>query len=78
MGNLGGHGAEGRGDTHVFSLEYHGEAGLTVARQDMGDARGGSTKGSCGNVVGNDIHIETAGNRITLGRVADNIRIVRR
>ena len=73
MGNFGCNGAEDRGDTHGFSSTYHGEAGTTVARRDMGDAQGGSSAGIGRNSVGDELHRETVGNRSTLGSVAANI-----
>ena len=59
----------GRGNTHRFTLVYHGGAGVTVDRQDMGESKGGSTAGSGGKAVGNDLHVGTAGNRGTVGGV---------
>ena len=78
MGNFSGNGAEGKGVTHRFPSVDHGEAGWTVYRKDMGDARGGSSAGSGGNAVGSYIHRDMSDNRSTVGSVADNIRSARR
>ena len=51
---------------------------MRVARQDMGDARGGSSAGSVRNVVRYDINMETAGSRCTVVSVAADIRSVYR
>ena len=64
---------EGRGETHGFYLAYHEEAGVTVSRRDMRDSWGRSSEESGGNVIGYDIHRETAGKRSTVGSVATNI-----
>ena len=78
MGTFGGNGGEGREDTHGFSSEDHGEAGAIFSRRDMGYARRGSSAGSGGNAVIDDLHRETAGNRSTVGSVAVDIQSVRR
>ena len=71
-------GAEVRGETPRFSLKYHGEAGTEVSRQEMGDARGGSSAGSGRDAVIQYLHREISGRRITVVIVADGIRSVHR
>ena len=43
----------------------------------MGDVWGGSSGGSGGNAVGDDLYRETAGNRDTVGGVTTDIRSVK-
>ena len=45
------------------------------SRRYMGDARGGSSAGSGGNTVRNDLYRETIGNRGKVGVVATDIRM---
>ena len=63
MGTSGGNGSEGRRNTHVFSLTYHGEMNAADILQDMGDGQGGSIAGRGRNAVCDDLHRETTGNR---------------
>ena len=51
---------------------------MTVARRDIGDARGISSAGSGSNTVRDYLHRETSGNRTTVGSVAVDIRSVHR
>ena len=67
MGTFGGNGAEDISNTHVFSAPYHVEDSATDSGRDMGDARGGISAGSGRNIVGDDLHRETAGNRGKVG-----------
>ena len=64
---------EGRGDTQIFSLGYHGEEVSTVSIRDMGYSWGGISEGSGRNSVVDDLHRETTGNCITLGSIVVNI-----
>ena len=43
------------------------------SRQDMGDTRGGSSVGSSGNAVGDDLHMETTSNCGAVGVAVTNI-----
>ena len=67
VGNFGVNVEEGRGYTHVVPATDHGEAREDIRRQDMGHA------GSCrrtrvrGNPLGENIHVDTAGNRGAVG-----------
>ena len=72
MVTFGGNREEGVGHTHGFSESYHGEAGATEGRWEMGDAHSGSSEGSGGNSVGYDLHMYTTGNGGTVGGAADD------
>ena len=61
MGTFGGNGSEGRNNTHMFSATDHGEMSAAASRQDMGYDQGGSSAGSGGNAVGDDLHREMTG-----------------
>ena len=45
----------------------------SVRRQELGDARGGRSVGGSGDSVGDDLYMETAGNRGTVGGATPNI-----
>ena len=70
MGTFGGNGEEFRGHTHGVSKIDHGEASTIDSIRDVGDAQGRSSTGSGGNLVNDDLHRETTGNRGTVGGVA--------
>ena len=42
LGNFGGDGEDGGGDSHRVSKAYHGEAGAGERIWDVGDSQGGS------------------------------------
>ena len=67
MGPFGVNGKEGRGDTHELPVTDHGEASDVIRRQNTGDAGGGSRTIGSRNPLGEDLHIETACNRGTVG-----------
>ena len=60
--------------THMgFMRQLTGEGGATECIWDMIDTQGGSSAGIGRNSVGDELHRETVGNRITVGSVAANI-----
>ena len=71
-------GAEVRGDTPRFSSAYNGEAGTKFYKQEMGDARGGSSAGNGKDAVIQDLHREMSGSRSIVVIVVAGIRSVRR
>ena len=46
---------------------------MVGSRQDMGDTRGGSSAGSSGDAVGDDLHRETTRNCGAVGVAVTNI-----
>ena len=72
MGTFGGYGEEGGEDTHPVSEADHREAGVVGGRQDVGDSQGGSSAGSGGNLVINDLHRKKMGDNGTVGGAAAN------
>ena len=54
---------EVRRGTHRLPQTDHREESAGDRRRDVGDAQGGSSAGSGGNSVGDDLYMETAGNR---------------
>ena len=73
---FGGNREEGRMGTHGISQTYHGDVSASDIRRDMGDSRGGSSVGSSGNKVGDDLYKDMAGKSGTMGGVTTNIRRV--
>ena len=67
---------------NIFLNTSHGIlalfAGAMVSRRDMGDTRGGTSVVSGINAVRDELHMETADSRSTVGTVKDNIRSVLR
>ena len=59
--------------TPVFYSTDNRETNVTASWRDMGDAWVGSSAGSEGNKVSDDLHRETTGNCGTVGNVATNI-----
>ena len=78
MGTVGVNGVYGIGYTHDVYWSDHGDAGMTIARKDMGDTWVGISVGSGSNAVSNELHKETTGSRHTVGSVAANIQRVHR
>ena len=58
---------EGGGGTYWFPSLDHGEETEGAKRKDMGDVWGGRRTGGSGNTVGEDLHMETARNRGSVG-----------
>ena len=73
MGSFGENVEEGRRGTHRVPQMDRGEASASDRRQDVVDARGGSSAESGRNAVSNDLYRETTGNRITVSDVTTNI-----
>ena len=67
MGNFRVNGKEGSRDTHRVPAADHRESGKVIRRRDMVDARGGRRMRGRGSEVGEDLYIETSGNRGSLG-----------
>ena len=66
MGSFGVNGEEGRGNTHGVPATDHREAIEVIRGQDMGEAMGGRRSRGSRKPVGEDLHIETAGNRVAV------------
>ena len=65
------------GDANRFSKTNHEEAGVIEGGRDMDYFQGGSSAGSSGNPVGNDLHWNNIGEDVTVGGAAANIRGLR-
>ena len=64
--NFGGNGEEVRRDTNRVPATDHREESNAVKRKDMGDVGGGRRTRGSGNAVGEDLHRETAGFRVSV------------
>ena len=60
------------GHIHGFYEAYHRDAVALEGRREVGESQGGSSAGSGGNSVGDELHRETTGEGGTLGDTAAN------
>ena len=67
LDNFGINGEDGGGNTHWVSKADHGKSGAAEGRWDMGDSRDGSSTGSGGSPVENDLHLNISGGSGKLG-----------
>ena len=74
MGNFGGDGEDGGGDTHWVSESDHGETGEAEIRRDMGDYQGASSARSGGNQVGYELHRNKTWDGGTVGGAGADFR----
>ena len=76
MGTFGGNGEEGRGSTQRIYHTDHEESSAADRRREVGDTRCRSIVGSGRNAVGDNLYMDTAGNRGTVGGVTTDIQSV--